>query len=364
MELLQLKKDGDRSREGGLDRVPFRIWLPDGQEVVRGVVFNPFHTDAVRQEHWRAACRHWGFGILAANLFGAQQDEMPRLIDAALEEFARESGLHELARAVMCPVGMSAGAGMCVRIADLMPGRVVAVGAVCLEVGPRDAASMEIPTLTVFGERDGRQYEQLMEKLPEVRAQDGRFAIAVQWGRRHEFAQANNLVIPWFDAAIRARVGAPGEPLRPIAEEDGWLGAVTGWREGQATVARFADFPGEKERACWFPDEATARSWQAFVKHEPALRIETPAGLGDGQPFASHRAGQPITVEVAGDPAVAGSIEVHGGSGRLGELAGGKLEVVFDKPGIHVLILRATSADGEPLSSRPHVLIVAGGDDE
>ena len=37
---------------------------------------------------------------------------------------------------------MSAGAGISMRIAEHLPDRVIAVGPVCLEVGPRDARSM------------------------------------------------------------------------------------------------------------------------------------------------------------------------------------------------------------------------------
>ncbi len=169
VKLQTPKKDGKRSQEGGLEHVPFRIWLPSDGKAIRGVVFNPFYTKAVAQEHWQAVCRQWEFGILASNFFGAKPDEFPQLIDKALGEFAKQSGHAELARAKFCPVGMSAGAGMSVKIAELMPGRAIAVGPVCLEVGPRNEDSMKIPTLTIFGERDGRQYEKLMAKLPDVR---------------------------------------------------------------------------------------------------------------------------------------------------------------------------------------------------
>ena len=59
------KKESKRSIEGGLGHVPFRIWLPEVVKSIRGVTFNPFYTKAVTQKHWQAACRQWGFGILA-----------------------------------------------------------------------------------------------------------------------------------------------------------------------------------------------------------------------------------------------------------------------------------------------------------
>ncbi len=361
VKLQTPKKDGDRSREGGLEHVPFRIWLPSDVKTIRGVVFNPFYTKAVTQEHWQAACRQWDFGILASNFFGAKQDEFPQLIDNALGEFAKQSEHPELAQAKLCPVGMSAGAGMSVKIAELMPDRVVAVGPVCLEVGPRNEASMKIPMLTIFGERDGRQYEKLMAKLPEVRAQGARFGIAVQWGRRHEFARANNLLMPLFDAAIRQRLGQPGEPLKPFPESAGWLGDVSDWRNGIAAIAPFAESKGDKAKACWLPDEKTARAWQAFVTYKPQLELKSPPGLGDGQPFILHQVGETISVErkSTSQRESATPVEVFAGGKKLGQLQAGKLEIQFDQPGIYPLYLRAPNADGSLRLSRPHTILVA-----
>lgn len=353
------KKDAKRSREGGADHAPFRIWIPEGVSPVRGLVFNPYYTKAVTQEHWQAACRLWGFGILAANFFGVKSAEFPAVIDKALDAFAEQGGRPELAKAKLCPVGMSAGAGMCTRIAEGMPDRVIAMGPVCLEVGPRGQESMPIPALTVFGERDGKQYEKLMAKLPEVRAQGGRFGIAVQWRRKHEFARANNLLMPLFDAAIRKRLGDPGGPLKPYEEEEGWLGDVSSWRDGPARIAPYAEFEGDKAGACWFPDARTAHAWRAFVTREPALVLEIPPGLGDGQPFILQRAEAPVAVKIKGSPEVEGAIAVYGGADRLGELKDGVLEVRFDTPGIYPLYLEARGADGAVLLSRPNTLVVA-----
>lgn len=356
---LQLpKKDSSRSREGGLEHVPFRIWLPEGVKTIRGVIFNPMYTDAVTQQHWQAAGRHWKFGILASNFFGAKSPEFPRVIDMALETFSQESGHAELVGAKMCLVGMSAGAGNCTRIAELMPERTIAVGPVCLEVGPRNAASMAIPTMTVFGERDGKQFEILTTKLQEVRAQGGLFGIAVQWRRRHEFGQANNLLFPLFDAAIRERLGEPGEALKAYSESSGWLGDLSNWREGNTVVARFDEFKGDKASACWFPDANTARAWQAFVATEPKLKLASPPGLGDKQPLIIHNAGEEIEMRVAGSPNVSSPIEVYAGATKLGELKEGRLTVELSKPGFFPIFLQASTADGRILRSRPNTIIV------
>ena len=352
------KKDSKRSREGGLEHAPFRLWLPADVKTIRGVTFNPFYTKAVTQQHWQAACRQWGFGIMSANFFGVKSDEIPTMIDTALAAFAKESGHPELAQAKLCPLGMSSGAGMSTRIAEHLPGRVIAVGPVCLEVGPRDAKSMEIPMLTVFGDRDGKQYEKLMAKLPAARAQGGRFGIAPQWGRRHEFGRANNLLMPLFDAAIRVRLGQPGEPLKPYAEADGWLGDISQWKEGGSTIAPFGKFTGDRAKAVWLPDAKTAYAWHAFVTFKPGLKLKSPPGLGDGQPFILRKVGEAIEVAVAGAPKMKTPIEVWAGTEKLGTLAEGKLTVKFSEPGFYPVYLKAVNDAGEVTRSRPNTLIV------
>ncbi|MBI1249326.1 hypothetical protein GC197_15960 [bacterium] len=359
VRLATPKKDSKRSREGGLGHVPFRIWLPGEVKTVRGLILNPMYTDAVTQQHWQAFARHWDFGILATNFFGAKSQEFPDLIDTALAKFAEESGHQELIGAKMCLVGMSAGAGNCVRIAELMPDRIIAVGPVCLEVSPRNEPSMKIPMMTVFGERDGTQGGKLHAKLPEVRAQGALFGIAVQWGRKHEFGQANNLLFPLFDVAIRQRLGKPGEPLRPYPESSGWLGDLSHWRDGEAVIESVSDFSGDKSTACWFPDAKTAHAWQAFVMpRDQKITLASPPGMGDKQPLIIHKAGSEIEIKVAGTPKTEGPIEVYSGGTKLGELKEGSLTVTMPDPGFYPLYLQASAPDGTILRSRPHTIIL------
>ena len=353
------KKDSKRAREGGLEHSPFRLWLPAGVKTIRGVTFNPYYTKAVTQQHWQAACRQWGFGILAANFFGVKSDEIPTMVDTALATFAKESGHPELAKAKLCPLGMSAGAGMSTRIAEHLPDRVIAVGPVCLEVGPRDARSMQIPMLTVFGDRDGKQYEKLMAKLPAARAQGARFGIAPQWGRRHEFARANNLLMLLFDAAIRKRLRAPGEPLKPYPEKDGWLGDISQWKDGGSTIAPFGKFTGDRAKTVWLPDAKTAHAWHAFVTFKPVLKLKSPPGLGDGQPFILHKVNEPIKVVAGGARNAEGILEVWAGAKKIGELREGKTTVKFSSAGFYPLYLKSVDVEGSTIVSRPNTIIVA-----
>ena len=86
------RKESKRSTGGGLKHVPFRIGFPQGVKTIQGVTFT-FYTKAVTQGHWQAACRHWGFGILAANFFRAKNDEIPgQAVKSILIERVEDTG--------------------------------------------------------------------------------------------------------------------------------------------------------------------------------------------------------------------------------------------------------------------------------
>ena len=99
--------------------------------------------------------------------------------------------------------------------------------------------------LTVFGDRDGRQYEKLMTKLPATRAKEHVSALLPS-GAVGTTACANNLLMLLFDAAICHRLGKPDEPLRSFSEERGWLGDVSKWKAGNSTIAPFMEYQGRQ----------------------------------------------------------------------------------------------------------------------
>lgn len=346
---------------GALDTVEVQIWLPANVKVIRGAIVNPFYTKAVTQQHWQAACRLWGFAVVGANYFDVKNDDCKPTLLAALKTFANKSGHKEIEHLPLCFVGMSAGGGMSAKFADLLPERTIAAAPVCLEVGPRSPASRHIPMITIFGEKDGKQLEKLLAKLPVERAARARWAIAIQWGRRHEFGQANNLILPFFDACIRMRYPADANPLsgpvklQDIPEDAGYLGDAGSWGDSEANIAPFYKYSGDRKTACWFPDERTAHTWKAFVGKKPALKLKSPAGLGDGQPFVVHQADMPITIELQPQDADA-KTAVHFGTGPSTNI-GSENSTIKLSAGIHPLI-GVRLKDGTRQITRPHTLLV------
>lgn len=293
-----------------LNMVEYSLWIPMEAQPVRGVIFNPFSPssqEAPTLKHWHEACRLWRFAYLTANYDGVSRKEFATTFRAALAEFAKLSNRPELERAPFCVLGMSRGGGYSRAFALEFPDRALAVAPVCLEAPPDEPVLRSIPFLTVFGEKDGGQMQKIMTSHPQHRANGALWGVAVQGGRGHEFAKANNVVIPFFDAVLRRRLPANGSvadatvQFRDFPLAEGWYGDVSAWsdkRRGGA-IAPAADFRGDASRQAWLPDRRTARGWQVFVSADKLVQIVEPPGLGDGQAFLAHAPATPIRIRVA-----------------------------------------------------------------
>jgi len=369
---LKTPKNGkDKRVARPLDEVSMSMYVSPCAKVVRGAVLNPFYEETVKQEHWRTATGLWDFALIGTNLFRVRNDELGLTIRQGLKQLAEASGCPEVARTPLCLVGMSIGAGLSTRIVEAMPEQVIAAGPVCLEVGPRDDASGRVPMITIFGERDGRQMEILARKLSQARAQHAQWATAIQWRLRHDFARANNLLMPLFDRAIRHRRTKGATPqaepvkLRDYREADGWLGDPNTWAGGTPRIAPAKGFRGNAAKACWLPDAYAASVWQAFVVREPKLAILEPTGMGDGKPFSAHRAGKAVRVRVqVVDGLNPRRLELYDGDRKLADFEEGKREAAIRglTSGVHSLIAAATDPAGEKHLSRPNTILVVAAD--
>jgi len=358
---LKTPRSRDPVLGGSKANVFVNVWIPAGVKVVRGGICNPFSKDEPVSKHWQAACRHWGFAYVQVDFDAVKKDEFA-VLKVALADLAKKTEHPELEHLPLCFTGMSRGGGMSMQLAELMPDRTIASVPVCLEVGPGSDATRRVPVLTIFGEKDGAQMTKLLDKLPEERKLGARFGIVVQWNRKHEFGQANNLSFVFLDEVIARRV--PKEPGRlvEIPLEDGWLGDTSSWsKEGkQPTVAGWKDYKGDPDEACWFPSERVAATWRAFVGATKDVTITEPAGLGDGQAFGTHTATKPVVVKLAlGANLKPAKVELWDGDARLAEKA--ESPWAFDvmlKPGIHALYAVVREGDRAPRTSRPHTIVV------
>jgi hypothetical protein len=321
----------------------------------------------VKQKHWRAAVSLWEFAHIGTNLFRVRNDELRTTVLNALKELALASSHPEVEHLPLCFHGMSIGGGLSSRLVEALPERTIAAAPVCLEVGPRDSLSHQVPMITIFGERDGRQMEILSEKLPAERAKGARWAISPQWGRKHEWHRASNLVMPFYDRTIRLRYPHSTDPLDgPVTltacdEQSGWLGDCLSWRSTDAKVAAFQRYQGDRSQACWLPDQHVAAVWRSFVAYKSPLRIVAPKGMGDGEPFQTFAAGHSIavTLDIFGDLQCE-QIEVYDASRRLAVAEGSPPTAVLPgfERGIHTLFAEAQLTDGTRVVSPPNTIVV------
>ncbi|MBI1371765.1 MAG: hypothetical protein GC159_03260 [Phycisphaera sp.] len=350
---VPLKTPRKKEPRGGgpLDAVEVNCWVPNGVASLRGVLVNPYYTALVGREDYQQLARHLGFAVIGANYFGVRNDDYDTLIEA-LDGFATDAGHAELVHAPFCFNSFSAGCGMLMKMAALYPQRTIACCPVGLEVGPRDEATQSIPTITVFGERDNRQFAQLSAKLPEQRREGALWSIAPQWGQQHEYHYANDLVWPWWEHAIRSRLGeqqsSDGPPsLKAMDEADGWLGDAPTKKGVVPQIAPFSDYAGDKTNACWLPNALLARAWQAFLADVGEVKLAVPDSL------VIHRhASLDIAIEKA--PQDARKIELFNGDVKLDEAAGERRSLTIKNlpVGVTAIYARVTRSDASVASSR------------
>lgn len=361
---LKTPRPRDPVLGGSRDKVVFSVWIPEGVKTVRGAMCNPFSKGDGVSKHWAAMCRHWKFAYVQMDFDAVRREEFT-LLKTALADLAKKSGHPEIEHMPMCFTGMSRGGGMSMALAELMPERTIASVPVCLEVGPASEATRKIPVMTIFGEKDGSQMEKLLAKLPAERKQDARWAIAVQLGRKHEFALANNLSFVFLDEVIGKRL--PKEPgvekpaaLLDVPLDAGWIGDPSTWsKEGKrATIQPYKDFTGARDQACWLPSRRSAAVWQAFVSGSKDVEITQPPGLGDKQPFQIHPAKKPVSVKLEVNARVTPKkVELWDADQRLAEKTNGPWEFELAlSPGVHSLY--AIVQDAEQRMSRPHTIVV------
>lgn len=363
---LKTTRSRDPVLGGARDKVFVSVWIPAGVKTVRGALCNPFSKGDNVSAHWQVACKNWRFAYVQTDFDAVKKEEFT-LLTKGLAELAGKTGHPELEHMPLCFTGMSRGGGMSMQLAELMPERTLASVPVCLEVGPSSEATRRIPVLTIFGEKDGSQMNKLLMRLPVERKQDARYAIAVQWGKGHEFARANNLSFIFLDDVISLRLPKQEDATKPgkLAEiplEAGWLGDPSTWgKDGRRPqIAPWKDFKGTRDEACWFPTQRTAAVWQAFVAGSSDLILEQPAGLGDKQKFNGHTADKPLAVKVSiaakQKPA---KVELWDAQERLAQRT--EEPWTFEvrlRPGIHSLFATVEES-GQTRFSKPNTIVVS-----
>lgn len=351
------------------DKMEFSIWIPDGVRVLRGVIvgtFTPNPTTPPKElRHWHVMARQWGFAFLQTDFNGANAAEFAPNTNQALTDFAEQSGHRELKHAPFIWMGTSRGGGYSRKMALEFPQRTLAAVPTNLEIAPDAPELREIPFWTTFGEKDGKQMEQILHKLPEVRRSGAQWGIAILWGKGHEFLFTNNLAIPFLDEVIRERYPVDEWPLekpvalKPYPQSRVWLGDVAVWhmKEHSAEIAPADSFSKGSEQGVWLPGADLAHAWRAFVSEAKQVKITEPPGLGGGQAFVAHVANRPIAVKLQ-VPADSNKVRLYDGATLIEEKLGASTDFTIKlSRGVHP-IYAVVELGAARLYSRPHTLLV------
>ena len=349
--------------------IPVKIWVPDGVKVLRGAIVQGLYDGLVRRSDYQLLARSLDFALV-----GGMMRKNERLLPAALKDFAARSGHPEIEHFPLVTMGFSAGGGVAIRFAAILPDRVVAVvsngnpGVGFNIDDPALAAAMRrIPVLTVNGSKDPFvDYDKAPERYwhnahhTRIRKERLEWGLAMQWGKGHDYANTNALAWPFIEHAIRYRVGdrtAVSGPvkLRDYPEKDGWLGDVETWETNWATIRPFSEEQAGRVTNTWLLDEHVACVWRAFVSKDPKVSVTV-------EPDAK-AAGRHV-VRAAGDfPADLKKVEFYDGKVLLGEAAAAPYEVTTDKLARGVCSVYAVClCAGEKRVATNPVLRVAGQD--
>jgi hypothetical protein len=265
----------------------FSVHIPAGVSAVRGVLLAlggpntrgfasgaPFgapvpEVEAALQtlgEEFRALAADHGLAVLGTSLAAmANSSESDQLLLDAVQEAAALSGRPELASAPLLLYGMSGGGPEASGFTARNPGRVAGL---FLKV-PAGVASLTsgqvlgVPTYLVQAEMDAFVDNAALALAFEANRRTGAL-----WSRalepgvpHHSLTPAHREVtINWMSTILELRLGATAAgPLRPIIESSGWLG------DPGSGVAPWAEYLGDPTSASWFPSQATAEEWGAFV---------------------------------------------------------------------------------------------------
>jgi hypothetical protein len=356
------------------------LWLPCTTEL-RGILFmnfgSPFIEDrhkgdpaarmrlADEQRSMHELAALWHFAYVNGGSYWPHADPPAAdYLQGALAEWAASLKRPELVNLAFATVGVSRFSNFPHDFAKAYPGRVIVFGTPSGYLPPTawDPAQStffaEVPGIYLPAERESTAVPDLLSGIVRWRAAGARFAVAPAWGAQHGTYSGFELSLPCFDHVIRARVPRDADPRRgpiplaSIAENTGWLGSYDDYK----TLARFADWKGDRSKAAWFPDEGCARVWVANELKDAPVRIEFPSGFDD-KPLGGDE-GKPVTLVASG---AADEIRFEATGRVLGTArkdGDGKLKLTVTLPAGHHGIY-ASLPDGT-IVSRPQSFTVSG----
>lgn len=288
--------------EGQRAPVKFDLWIPDGVDIVKGIIVLSGHGsgETVFINRGQSAMLKEVARELHLATFKFIGDPMQRgfwpksLLYDRLEAFALQSGHPEIAHAPLFLYGHSNGTGFSAVFpsteGDRVWGWVSMRPGITFQVYQPGAA--QVPGLVIFGEDDpflGRpSKEENLAVVPLMRRKhDALWNFAVEPKTGH--GPGDNawlFVFSFLRHTFNARVPSDADPRRgpvkltALKTESGQLGQNWDLSQGGYQSLPFAphsDFQGDKAAASWLVNAAYAADWQAFQRDGKVSLSPAPA---------------------------------------------------------------------------------------
>ncbi len=270
-------------------KVETRMYIPADQKVLRGIIvwspglggdgrgFATQYRTKVTVEDWGFAAVGVKFPISTNKYIYADQGSGRALLNS-ISAHAADSGHLELINAPLLMFGFSHGGAFAYSFTLWRPSRVIAFA--CNKSGYATTAvttpaARAVPGIFFFGEFDHETvYPRMTKILRANRPLGARWSLAEDWGAAHEPGGANNLILPFFDQAIKLRIPEVVAPwtgpvvLNWLSQVTGYLGDNQSFRANPSTITTYGSYPGDKSKASWLPNAVTAGAWRECVTRD------------------------------------------------------------------------------------------------
>ena len=277
--------------EGNRIDVKFDLWIPEGVEVVKGIIVLSGHgsgtsvfVNKTQRQMLEAVARELHLATFKFVGDPMQRGFWPKtLLYDRLTDFAKKSGHPELEHAPLFLYGHSNGTGFSAVFPSTEGARVWAWVSmrpgITFQVYQPGAA--QVPGLVIFGEDDQfltrPSKEENLSVVPAMRKNHHalwNFAVEPKTGHGPG-DKTWPFVFSFLRHSFAARVPADADPrkgpvkLHSLAEESGLLGQNWDVSKGgyqELPLAPYATFAADRSTASWLINAAYAADWQAFQR--------------------------------------------------------------------------------------------------
>jgi len=270
-----------RKQDGPTEQVFFQAYVPKEVAKLKAVfLFTRHGIGSIDHPRLREFARRNGIGLVSAKGNPVQRGFSPvSAIDDDIARLGQMLKRPELGTVPVLTFGHSNGTGFAGMFPSQRPERVIAW------ISYHSGVSFhlqfpgveKVPGLAMHGNIDPFAKNGQEQTIKNLRAnRNAPIALMMEGNVAHSPVEKEQIatwdfIAAFCEAAMLIRLNEDGS-LKPVALEQGWLGANYDRAQGgqqDLAIAPFADFKGDRSVANWLPDREFAETWQRYGKTDP-----------------------------------------------------------------------------------------------